>query len=767
MFVAVAFVLGAVLQCGRVFERQELQTINKRFEARQWLIWSPESLKRLNPQALLDYHLSHDIPLMWTNWDYTLSYLLVNNHPPVRNNIVIFNRMLEDEPPDDAISAFPWMQPLTNYPLPRRTVASMVDFLAESGAAAIILDNDFPQHGDGDEQLAQVIHRWSSGIKGRTVPIFMVETMNSGSDSHVIELGTPTRPTGILAELRKLEPGTNVEDKYLGTTCVTQDSDQVVRGFFVSRDVPVSKGKMLQLKSIVLKALEQLGRPVPADLPEDAIDIDFAAPPRSDIYPVRPLAYLLDPERRAAISKPGGSDVHVKDAIVFIGDGITDVYSTSFTSEGNNQMAGTEILAHAMDTISRGSWPIRLTFMESLGYLLGIAIASAALWVAWKAVQIRWLTRHNTRASRLTRFGEDLILSALMLCSVYFAPCLIFAYTRLLVPMFLPTVVIGFAIIAAIVLEREQEREDRFKIELEAAAEKLTLTQEKYESEIRRREAEAQSREILVDKKRRHEFVRRINHDLNAPVSVLNWTVSELQLMNIQDEKVREKVTRLVKSSDKLCELIDQLVQSYDYEIEPKEDAAHVAVCNLVDIVHDCVDGQVPYATMNGATLDWVNPGQPLWVRLNHLELTRVIDNLIRNAVKHNPEQTRVKVELAQDGRYHILTVSDNGKGIGAEHLERIFEPGYRIEPNPNKGAGQGLGLDIAKTLIEGMGGEIRVSSVVKRGTTFTLRIPVAEQEQSHNGDGNGKHTEHTPKEMVLADNTGFNKRDEYGTNRS
>lgn len=752
-----AVVLGLALQISRLFERQELQTINKRFETRPWLLWSAASLARLDPKLLWQYHEQHEFPRVWYNWDFTLSWLLENNHPPVQNNIVIFNRMLEDEPPDQALDSFPWMAPLTKYPLPRKTVAEMVDFLAGAGAAGIILDNDFPQHADGDADIAAVIDKWTSGKNGRRrVPIFMVETVNSSSDSRLLELGTPTRPVGILAELQRLQPGTEPEAKFLGTTCVSQDSDQVVRGIFINREVA---GK--SYRSIVVRMLEALGKPVPRDLPEE-MDIDFICPPRSDLYPTRSLTYLLDPERKKVISQDAGSDVHVRGAIVFIGDGITDVYSTAYTSDGNNQMAGTEILAQALDTICRHSWPIRPTFAESLIYTFCISLIAGAFWVQWKAFQLRsQSSRRTTRKGRVLRLAADMIVLAVMLSTVYFLPCFIFIYCRWLVPMFVPTIAVGCAALAAIILEREQEREERFQVELKAAEEKLELTREKYEAEIRSREAEAQAREILVDKKRRHEFVRRINHDLNAPVSVLNWTVSELQMMELQDEKARNKVARLVKSSDKLCELIDQLVQSYDYETVPNQVNTNAVRCDLATIMHDCVDGQIPHATMNGASLEWTKPDHPLWVRVNQLELTRVIDNLIRNAVKHNPEGTRVSVSVESNGRFHTISIADNGKGIAPEHLERIFEPGYRVEPNNKKG--QGLGLDIAKTLIEGMGGEISVTSTVRKGTTFKLKIPMCE-EDGESSRNHGSATQATcvsesenqsnEESMVLADGT-------------
>lgn len=739
-------ILASLFYSTRLFERQELQTINRRFEVRQWLTWDPQSLQRLNPAVLWEYHERHEFPRVWYHWDWTLSWLVEHNHPAVKNKIVIFNRSLEDEPPDEAVRQFPWMKPLREYPLPRKTMAQMVDFLASSGAKAIILDNDFPQHAEGDEDIARVIHKWSAGVNGRRVPILMVGTVNSGSDSHMVELGVPTRPDGILSQLSKLEPGADVADKYLGTTCVSQDSDQVLRGIFMHR---VVAGK--DYESIILKLLKALGTPVPRNLPE-LMNIDFGCPPKSEIYPRRPWMYLLDPQLRQMIqSGESHGDVNVKDAVIFIGDGVTDVYNTPFTNDGNNQMSGTEVLAHALETVSRQSWPIRLTKGETFAYNLVVSTIAGLLWMLWKAFQMSPVSQRRLAAKKTVwRLIEDLCVCVVILGVVYFLPCFVFDFTRLLLPMFVPTISLAFGTLAAILLEREQEREEKFQLELKAAQERLSLTQEKFEAELKTREAEAKSREMLLDKKRRHEFVRRINHDLNAPVSVLNWTVSELQMMELQDQAAKDKVARLVKSSDKLCELIDQLLQSYDYESPPQDISSTKTVCDLAEVVHDSVDGQYPLATIHGDSLEWTKPEQPMYVLANQLELSRVVDNIIRNAIKHNPQGTNVAVSVESNGSFYVISIADNGKGIAPEHLDKIFQPGYRVDP-ANKD-GQGLGLDIAKTLIQNMGGDISVTSTLKKGTTFRLKVPTYGPGDNIISDIDGHHEYIRAQAQVLAD---------------
>ncbi len=759
MYVAVAVFVGSLIQLSGILDRQELQTINRRFEARQWLIWSKESLKRLNPLALYNYHEQHEYPRSWYAWDYTLSWLLENNHPSACNKIVIFNHTVEDEPQKEALQQEPWIKPLLQHPIPRSTIAGMVEFLAKAGARLIILDNDFPQYSSDDKYLAKAIHDCSSGKYGRPVPIFMVRAVNRRSAGPILELEAPTSPVGVLDELAKLEPGEDVQAKYTGITSVDQDGDQVVRRIWTT--LP---GLGQDHESLIVKGLKAIGQSIPKDIPT-LMDIDFAAPPNSELYPVRPLHYLLDPEKKAMLmGQTRSDDVKVKDAIVFVGDGITDVYSTPFTNEGENLMSGTEILANAMETVSRHSWPRRFMTArgdiehlgQSLLYLLAAGIAGGLFWLFWKELQHAGPAHLTARRSgRFVRLGLDIGFYCLTLMSTYVVACVIFAQSGLLVPIFVPSLALGLGTLAAIIWEREREKEDSFQVRLQSAQDKLYLEREWFESELARQQAEAQAREMLSDRKRRREFVRRINHDLNAPVSVLNWTIAELQMMELQSSVANEKITRLVKSSDKLGELIDQLVQSYDYETNPELSNNESALCDLVGVLDDCVDGQGPLAEKHNDTINWERPDSRMWVKANSLELSRVIDNIIRNAIKHNPAETNVFVSLDSNGTFHSVLISDSGKGIAAEHLEHIFQPGYRV--NPEKKDGQGLGLDIAKTLVESMGGEISVTSTVGKGTTFKLKLPIC-------SDSRTSQEEHfmtmvDPQEATLTDHPVIDRR--------
>jgi signal transduction histidine kinase len=687
---------------------------------------------------LWQYHQAHEIPRQWWAWDYTLSWLIENNHQPVKHKIVIFNHQLEDEPPVEAVAEHPWLTPLLQHPLSRATMADIIDFLGKSGVGLILLDNDFPQYTAGDSKLAQAIADCASGkLCGHPVPILMARTVNRRSNSTSVQLEVPSKPSGILDGLTELEPGVDLLEKYVGITGILPDEDQVVRR--IALTLPGLNGQ--DHDSIVVKAVKALHEQLPENLP-DTMDIDFSAPPNSELYPVRPLSYLLDPSRRKEMTSPspGSTDVTLCDAVVVLGDGVVDIFNTPYTNVGMNQMSGSEVLVHALETVSRRSWPIRVEGWSALAYTALISLAGSISWLIWKRIQHATMGFVKaTVVSRILRIGADLFCFVFMLAGVFILSCLLFAYTRLLVPVFVPSAALGLGAFAAMIWEREREREETFKVKLSAAQEKLTLARDRYEADLKRQQAEAENREILMDRQRRHEFVRRINHDLNAPVSVLNWTLAELQEELLDAESRRERISRLVKNSDKLCELIDQLVQTYDFEDSTEQNSTLPGTCNLNKVLEDCLDLQKPLAEMHSCQVNLVMPPGSLWVRANALEISRVVDNLVRNAIKHNPQGTGVTVTLKSNGSFHHILVSDNGKGIATEHLNHIFEPGYRIDSSRKDS--QGLGLDIVKSLIDRMGGNVTVESSLGKGTSFCIQLAICSPPAT---GCNGDHAEET-----------------------
>lgn len=715
IFVATALIAGLTFQYFGLFRRFELQTINHRFETRQWIKWNPKSLSRLNPLTLIDYHEKNEIPKTWWSWDYTLSWLIGDNHPQPALKYVIFNRMLEDEPPQEAVSSHPWMKPLLSYPLPRETLSEMVNFLSASGARAIILDYDFPQYTQGDKELAKAIYKARLNIDAR--PVYIANSIHSVTAGNISEIQQPVTRSGVIRELEQLESGTDVVDKYTGLTGVLQDEDQIVRRLVLK--LRLQDGK--QFDALVVKLLRDLDVKLPTTTPE-VIDIDFVSVPNSDVFPIRPLSYLLDPELRAKISSGNSEDVSLKDAIVIIGDGISDVYDTPLTNLGASRRSGTELLAQGIDTLARQSWLYRITLPQEYIYIALMAIIGGMNFILF-----RCLTSPNRDGTvsgrhRGLAVGTDAVLFIVSLLSVYSIANLLFSYANMIVPLVVPGIAITLATVVTVLWERDRVKGISMEQTIQSSQEKLVLAQEKHEAQLAYQASLADQRAMEEDRARRHDMVRRLNHDLKAPVSVFNWTLAKVLKDRAEDDPMFAVFQRLKRSSEHLSNLLTEIVQSLAEEQSP--DGQKTQICEITSVLIQQSELERSLAEITGSAvvLNLPEKYELTWVIGTELEVARIVDNIVGNALKHNPAGTKVEITMPPvnwSDEDLVITIEDNGKGIAKEDLDRIFQTGFRVAGT--RPEGQGLGLSIATSLCTKIGGKISVTSELGVGTKFEI----------------------------------------------
>jgi two-component system, OmpR family, sensor histidine kinase ResE len=117
--------------------------------------------------------------------------------------------------------------------------------------------------------------------------------------------------------------------------------------------------------------------------------------------------------------------------------------------------------------------------------------------------------------------------------------------------------------------------------------------------------------------------------------------------------------------------------------------------------------------------------GGPLQVRMDTRRVQRVLANLVQNAIRHTPADGSINVSAWDEGPVVRVAVSDSGEGITEEDLPRLFERAYRGDASRTRASGgAGLGLAIAKGIVEAHGGHIWVDSVVGTGSTFAFTLP-------------------------------------------
>lgn len=148
---------------------------------------------------------------------------------------------------------------------------------------------------------------------------------------------------------------------------------------------------------------------------------------------------------------------------------------------------------------------------------------------------------------------------------------------------------------------------------------------------------------------------------------------------------------------------------------------------DAAQVVRSCVSLERPLARKHGVALQGVAAPTGVFLQGDPNALYQVLTNLIRNAVAASQERrTPVVVTLAQEGGTLRLSVQDTGVGIAAEHLERLFEPGFTTR---EFGSGSGTGLTVVRQITQEMfGGKVEVESALRRGATFTLSLPIPPQ---------------------------------------
>jgi two-component system phosphate regulon sensor histidine kinase PhoR len=224
----------------------------------------------------------------------------------------------------------------------------------------------------------------------------------------------------------------------------------------------------------------------------------------------------------------------------------------------------------------------------------------------------------------------------------------------------------------------------------------------------------------------RADFVATVSHELRTPLASIHGAANTLRERDDLSAPRRRQLLEIVyEQSERLAQLVDQIllanqIDSGSVHLERTSfDGAAVARSTV-----EAVRPALPSAVKVGVTsADGVPPA------LGDAEKTRrVLLNLIENAIKYSPAGGRIEVAVASSNGHVRFSVRDEGLGIPADEQERIFEKFYRLDPGMTRGVGgSGLGLFIARQLVELMGGRLGVSSRPGVGSTFSFELPRAE----------------------------------------
>ncbi len=224
----------------------------------------------------------------------------------------------------------------------------------------------------------------------------------------------------------------------------------------------------------------------------------------------------------------------------------------------------------------------------------------------------------------------------------------------------------------------------------------------------------------------RDEFMSVASHELRTPLSALQLQLQGLHRLlqqksstQLDECAIEKKIAFAVRQTDRLSKLINSLldvsrIQTGKLELQAEE-------VDLAEVAAEVVERMEGEANRVGCALNLELEGTTgTWDRLR---LEQVIFNLLTNAMKYAPGKP-ITIQVTSDADDNaILSIHDEGIGIEAEHLQRIFERFERAVPTRHYG-GLGLGLYIVSQIVRAHGGSIGVQSSPGGGATFTVRLP-------------------------------------------
>jgi len=252
--------------------------------------------------------------------------------------------------------------------------------------------------------------------------------------------------------------------------------------------------------------------------------------------------------------------------------------------------------------------------------------------------------------------------------------------------------------------------------------------------EEERRKWEAQSLRQQMDEQRRvntrlaeldarkDDFLALLAHELRNPLAPVVTNLELIRMRGTDDPVLRrasEVMERQVKHLTRLVDDLLDIARISRHKLELRKE-----ILRISDVVEHAIDACRPNIDPLGHELVVEPPDEPIYIEMDPVRMTQVLSNLLNNAARYSDPGGEIHVRWGVDDGQAVLSVSDRGRGIAPEFIERIFD---MFVQERHAGGGLGLGLTLVRQLVELHGGTVAVTSGgVNQGSDFIVRLPIA-----------------------------------------
>jgi PAS domain S-box-containing protein len=230
-------------------------------------------------------------------------------------------------------------------------------------------------------------------------------------------------------------------------------------------------------------------------------------------------------------------------------------------------------------------------------------------------------------------------------------------------------------------------------------------------------------RDITERKKAEHlkdEFIGLVSHELRTPLTVIGGSLRTAMSEGVSEEDERELLQNAAEGVDSLAAILENMLELSRCQAGRLQ--LRIEMVSIAEAVKNVIEKLKRQGISRPFLLDI--PGDLPPVKADPVRVERILFNLMENATKYSPEDTKIIVSSRTQDGFVITSVIDQGVGISQDDHSTIFEPFQQLGTPQHRAKGVGLGLVVCKRLAEAQGGWIEVESEVGKGSSFSFGLP-------------------------------------------